>query len=844
MVIDRLLARFRIQTKVITFIVPFVVSISAVGLSGLYASSLLQNRMDMSNAVLHSLSGFKDVYAGMTAFLQNTTDATRATLKEQIRTQADLLKTVQSGATEDGRTEIESAISGTAEIGGQVDQLWARYQDEIKVRQGLNEDLGAIVKQQADLLNYAMVTRDNLAVDETKAKALLRDAEKLNRGAAGIAKLVVDFNGQTGPDQKVALVKGAIEDLTILVKDVATALPVDQKVVADQLLDSVGQVRRQLEIGVVNDATIGAMERAVNLMRPTSIRLQGAASNKARQATEVFGQLDGPIANATNFLNAARQVLDAVKTVEIRSIRFTAAPEAQSLSDLQGALMSLDVSAGTLQSDAAFPQEARQRAAAILPLVISMEDKAIALLDLSKKRLGAFTAAAQQIDRIWGNLTQFAAVQRDAAGMEREKANQISITAMALGILVAIFAGIGLIFTFKGPILQIAAAMRRLAAGDLNTAFDGETRRDEIGDMARALGIFKENAQEKVRIEAASEQERAAAEAERLKNEQEKQDIDRQIQFAVTALAGGLERLAAGDVSATIDTPFVGRLEQLRTDFNRSMTRLQDTIGLIQGNVVAIQGNVRQMSQSTDDLSRRTETQAASLEETAAAIGEVTNNVRAAAERARDANAIVSDTRRSTDGSLVVVRSAVEAMSRIEGASQKIGQITEVIDAIAFQTNLLALNAGVEAARAGDAGKGFAVVAQEVRELAQRSAAAAKEIKELINASTQEVANGSQLVQQTGEALATIGQQVSRISDQVEQIATASREQSSALQEVNGAVNQMDQLTQQNAAMVEETSAASRQLADEADQLVVLLEQFRVESVSDHGHRHYGRNAA
>ena len=839
MVIDRLLARFRIQTKVITFIVPFVVSISAVGLSGLYASSLLQTRMDMSNAVLHSLSGFKDVYSGTSAFLDNTTEATRATLKEQIRTQADLLKTVRAGSTEDGKSEIDAAITGTDEIGGQVDQLWARYQDEVKVREGLDADLGSIIKLQADLVSYATVSRDNLALDEAKAKELLRDAEKLNRGSAVISKLVADFNAQTTPEKKVAVVSDEIQGLKDLVKEVAAALPADQKVIADQLLDSVEQISRQLEIRVVNDATIGAMERAINLMRPASIRLQGSASIKARQATEVFGQLDGQIVKATNFLNAARQVLDAVKAVEIRSVRFVTKPDSRLLSDLQSALMSLDVSTGALQGDASFPQEARQRAAAIMPLIVSMEDKAIALLDLSTKRLGAFKAAATEIDRIWENLTQFAAVQRDAAGIEREKANQISVTAMALGILVAIFAGIGLIFTFKGPILQIAAAMRRLAAGDLETSFDGESRRDEIGDMARALGIFKENAQAKVRIEAASEQERLAAEAERQKNEQEKQDIDRQIQFAVTALAGGLERLAAGDVSATIDTPFVGRLEQLRTDFNRSMMRLQETIGLIQGNVVAIQGNVRQMSQSTDDLSRRTETQAASLEQTAAAIGEVTANVRAAAERAREANAIVGDTRRSTDGSLVVVRNAVEAMGRIEGASQKIGQITEVIDAIAFQTNLLALNAGVEAARAGDAGKGFAVVAQEVRELAQRSAGAAKEIKQLISDSTQEVANGSHLVQQTGEALETIGQQVSRISEQVEHIATASRDQSSALQEVNGAVNQMDQLTQQNAAMVEETSAASRQLADEADQLVMLLEQFRIDSPAGQANGRY-----
>ncbi len=837
MVVDRLLARFKIQTKVIAFIVPFVLSISAVGLSGLYASNLLQARMDISNTVMQSLSGFKQVYSGMATFLSHPSEESRVALNQQIATQAELLKAVREGANNtDGRDEIGVAISGTEAIGAQIGQLWLRYQDEVTVRQGIDQDLGGIVKHQADILNYATVTRDNLALDEAKAKALLRDAEKLTRGSGVLAKLVTDFNAQATPEQKMAVAKAQIDGLKDAVADIGPALPLDQKVLADQLQSGLEQVEKQLEIGVVNDATIGAAERAVNLMRPASIRLQGAATTKARQATEVFGQLDQPIATATSFLNAARQVLDAVKVLELKAIRYTADPDAQGLNDLQGALMSLDVSAGTMQADAAFPREARNLAAAILPVILTLEDKSIALLDLSKKRLDAFTAAQQEINGIWNNLTQFAAHQRDAAGSEREKAEQISVGAMALGILVAIFAGIGLVFTFKGPILQIAAAMRRLASGDLETAIDGEARHDEIGDMARALGIFKENAREKVRIEAESEEERAAAEAERARNEREKQDIDRQIQFAVATLASGLERLAEGDVSATIDTPFVGRLEQLRTDFNRSMTRLQETMSLIKGNVVAIQGNVRQMSQSTDDLSRRTETQAASLEQTAAAVSEVTVNVRAAADKAREANTIVAETRRSADSSLTVVGNAISAMQRIEGASQKIAQITEVIDSIAFQTNLLALNAGVEAARAGDAGKGFAVVAQEVRELAQRSAGAAKEIKGLINASTQEVATGSHLVQQTGEALAMIGAQISSISAHVEDIATASRDQSSALHEVNGAVGQMDQLTQQNAAMVEETSAASRQLAEEADQLVMLLEEFRLEQQGQGGH--------
>ncbi|MCO5733065.1 methyl-accepting chemotaxis protein [Rhizobium sp. SSA_523] len=785
--------------------------------------------MDISNSVLQSLSGFKSVYAGMTEFLKNPSEDTRAALTQQVAAQSKVLDTVRSAATSsEGASEIDAAMAGTSAITGQIDQLWARYQDEVQAQAQIEAALGAIVKLEADITNYATVSRENLSADEAKAKNLLRDAERLTRGSAVIAGLVAEFNGKTAAQERMDILRGKFAALAEAVGEIAAALPVDQKVLADQLTESVQQLKQQLDLGIANDATIGASERTINLMRPAAIRLQGAASMKAREATEVFGRLDAPIATATKFSSAARQLMDAVKTLELRTVRYIAAPTEALLNDLQGALMTVDIAAGALQTDPGVPKEAQARANAMVPLITTLDENTLALLDLSGKRQKAFDAAAAEISQIWGNLTSFAGHQRDAAGLERDKANQISVTAMIIGILVAIFAGLGLIFTFKGPILQIAATMRRLASGDLNTSIEGEGRRDELGDMARALGIFKENAREKVRLEAESEEERAAAEAERLRGEAEKQEIDRQIQFAVSALAGGLERLAAGDVSATIDTPFVGRLEQLRADFNRSLNRLQDTIGQIQTNVVAIQGNVRQMSQSTDDLSRRTETQAASLEQTAAAVNEVTANVRSAAERAREANRIVEETRHQTEGSIVIVGQAVTAMSRIEAASQKIGQITEVIDGIAFQTNLLALNAGVEAARAGEAGKGFAVVAQEVRELAQRSAAAAREIKGLIGASTDEVAGGARLVQQTGDALATIGEQVSRMSSQVESIASSARDQASALQEVNGAVGQMDQLTQQNAAMVEETSAASRQLADEADQLVALLGQFRI----------------
>lgn len=824
MIIDNLLARFKIQTKVIVFIAPFVASILAVGLSGLYASNLLQSRMDVSNTILQSLTGFKEVYGGMTSFLSNTNDDTRAALHRQLAEQANFLR-----ATEDGNSaEIKDAIDRTKNIDKQVDELWTSHNQEQALRAGMSADLGTITRELNGLLANATNTRSTLQTDEAKAKLLLREADKLNRGANVIATVVTDFNKATAPEDKTAVVKAAIGTLESTVKELVAIATVDQKMIFEQMADGVAQIRGQLDIGIVNDSTVGTIDRVVNLMRPATIRLQGFASVKSRQATEVFGKLDQPIEQATAFLATARQIADDAKNLELEMAGYVASPNKASLEKFRDAAFRLNVSTGEMTGDTKMSEATRNSAKAIDALATKLDGSATSLLAISQQRKVAFSMAEEEIRSVWASLTAFAEKQRTAADTERSKANDISLSAMVIGVLVAIFAGIGLVMTFKGPILGIVSAMKRLAKGEIDIPLNGKNRHDEIGDMARALEVFKENAEERIRLEAATQEQRASAEAQRHSNDSERKELDRQIQFAVSALAGGLERLSAGDISTTIDTPFNDRLEQLRVDFNRSMLRLRETIGGIRENVGAIRDNAQQMSTSSVDLSRRTERQAASLEETAAAVDEVNSNMRNAVDRAREANTIVDKTRRNTEDSLVIVRNAVSAMQRIEKASQTIGNITEVIDSISFQTNLLALNAGVEAARAGEAGKGFAVVAHEVRELAQRSAAAAKEIRELIAVSTKEVAAGSSLVTQTGDALAQIGTQIADVSAHVEQITQATQDQSVAMQQINSSVGEVDLLTQQNAAMVEETSAASEQLNEETDQLLSLLEQFRL----------------
>ncbi|MBY3175412.1 PAS domain-containing methyl-accepting chemotaxis protein [Rhizobium leguminosarum] len=296
----------------------------------------------------------------------------------------------------------------------------------------------------------------------------------------------------------------------------------------------------------------------------------------------------------------------------------------------------------------------------------------------------------------------------------------------------------------------------------------------------------------------------------------------------VDELASSLQAMSGGDLTQEVRTLFTPALEKLRTDFNATVSKLRGAMQTVAENATGIAAGAQQIRSASDDLSKRTEQQAASVDETAAALEEITTTVADSSNRAQEAGQLVRRTRENAEHSGAVVRSAIDAMGKIEKSSAEIANIIGVIDEIAFQTNLLALNAGVEAARAGDAGKGFAVVAQEVRELAQRSAKAAKEIKELITASNEHVKSGVALVGETGKALDEIVAQVQQVNGNVLAIVESSKEQATGLKEINTAVNTMDQGTQQNAAMVEESTAAAHSLAREADALFQLLGQFNI----------------
>ncbi|MGQ3212101.1 methyl-accepting chemotaxis protein [Shinella sp.] len=831
MFIDKILARFKIQTKVLVFILPFVLSICAVGFTGLYASGLLQGRMEISNNVLQSLSGFKDVYAGMNRFLQNTSEESRNTVQERLTAQSAVLQDTMDGLAPDAdRSKLMDAQAQTKDIEARMEGLWSLYVNELALHDTMTKNLNTLSSEQMKILDEATKLQRQVRQNENAAKSMLREAERLTAASKFFGDLLSEFSRGATPDDQLKLVKERYPFISKTERSIAMILPKNQTVVSITIRNTIDELAGFLSSSDPASVTVPEIARRVNRFRQVTIQLQGAASAKMREATRIFSELDAPIIKSEAVLGSTRKLVSSIDDIEVAAARFLGQTSQENRVKLLGNISILRIDMNSLRGSASGLPFFDKVDETLKPVLERIEADSAALVKISTERVADFEAAGQSIDTIWNLLSQFAEEQKVSAGTEREKANQVSVLATVGGAAIAILAGIALVLTLKGPIGQITGAMRRLADGFLDTGISGEGRRDEIGDMARALGVFKENALSKIRVEAESEQQRAAAEADRARNDAEKQAFDRQIDFAVNALAAGLGRLAQGDLSRQIDTPFTGRLEQLRQDFNVSLERLQDTLGQIRGNALSIQRSGAEMLQSGDALAKRTESQASSLEETAAAVEQITATVRSSAERAHEANIVVGTTKRSADSSAAVVSNAIDAMGRIEGASRQIEQIIEVIDDIAFQTNLLALNAGIEAARAGEAGKGFAVVAQEVRELAQRSASAAREIKGLIEKSTKEVKAGSHLVQETGSVLASISQQIVTVSQHVDMMATASRDQAAALAEVNGSVNQMDQMTQQNASMVDLTTAASRKLAGDADTLMMLVEQFRLEA--------------
>jgi methyl-accepting chemotaxis protein len=416
-----------------------------------------------------------------------------------------------------------------------------------------------------------------------------------------------------------------------------------------------------------------------------------------------------------------------------------------------------------------------------------------------------------------------------SASSSRTDLLMLAIVVAVVGTLMAF----GVAYSFTKPIRYAMAISEKIAGGDFAAEISTK-RRDELGRLLVSLdktqSALREmhEAKERDRAEQLAIL-RAQVEDERQKNIETQEKVSEEQSRVVQLLADGLGTVSGGDLTFRLSDGFTEAYEQIRDDFNTTVSRLHDTIAAIAISTRDVAHTAGEISSSTSDLSQRTEEQAASLEEISASMEEIATTVKKNATNAQQANTFATGTREVADRGGAVVAQAVGAMARIEESSRKISDIIGVIDEIARQTNLLALNAAVEAARAGEAGRGFAVVATEVRSLAQRSSQAAKDIKGLITNSSGQVKEGVELVNRAGTSLTEIMDSIKRVVEIVSEIASSSGDQSTGINQVNSALTQMDETTQQNSALVEQNAAAAKSLEHQSQAMDERVSFFQVD---------------
>ncbi|MDB5585972.1 MAG: methyl-accepting chemotaxis protein [Devosia sp.] len=435
--------------------------------------------------------------------------------------------------------------------------------------------------------------------------------------------------------------------------------------------------------------------------------------------------------------------------------------------------------------------------------------------------------------------------------------------AIALGVtLLLLLIGVLIARSISRPIAGLNANMAALAQNNFDIELKGQNRKDEIGDMARAVEVFRENGLKISQMTEAEATRVIADQAERQRMMAELQRAFGQVVDAAIAgdfskrvdtefpdpelngLAGSvnnlvttvdrgiadvgqvLTALANTDLTRRMTGDYAGAFAKLKTDANGVADTLTDIIGRLKGTSGTLKTATGEILAGANDLSERTTRQAAAIEETSAAMEQLASTVLASATKAQAASVQAKSVSRTAEDSGAVMGQATEAMDRITASSSKISNIIGLIDDIAFQTNLLALNASVEAARAGDAGKGFAVVAVEVRRLAQSAASASADVKILIEQSANEVKGGSRLVSDAASKLHGMLDDIRENTAALESISQESHEQASAIREVNVAMQQMDEMTQHNAALVEQTNAAIEQTEAQANELDNIIDVF------------------
>ncbi len=838
--IDRLLQSRRIVTKVLLFVIPLVVLIAGVGILGYHTANILNGHMTVTRATIENISDFENLQAALQEFVSDPSDASKAGFGKAIDAQeSGVLRLNGLLKTDDQRGQLTEVSSLASAMRKQQETLWSLRQAEDASVAAINTTVQAISAAADEAGGQTDLVRKDFTDKEIFAKALLYDSAAFKSLTDIMGAMRVDIQMGFTPEEQI---EAAQQHIAEILKQLAVAKEMvskDGQPLIAQVAETAGKLDALLKGTGTPDEKASGMAPLLTGFVNTEGQMTLQSAKNSDTAAARFVNLDKSIAEQRELLTSVDQVRDGADRLQVHVSQMLSARDAAARDVVLADLKALTETAGKISALGANDAVMKAFADKIAPAAASLTSGSADML----KAAADWKAARQQSSEILSGamaaLRQFVSQAQELGKEDSERSANVSVFAMILGTLLAIVGGLMLVETLRGPLKRVSDVMTRLANGDLEVAIEGRNRGDEIGDMVRSVAVFRDAAVENVRLEREAESARALSADEASRRAAERARIEAEQKQALHALSDVLNALAEGNLEIGMRRDLAADFVDMADTYNHAVEALRQTLADVRGATVEIKGGTGNLASSADDLARRTEQQAAALEESSRALRHLSDVVRSTADRAKQTAHSVNETQVFATRSGEVVAKAVDAMSEINRSSEKIATIIGVIDEIAFQTNLLALNAGVEAARAGEAGRGFAVVAQEVRELAQRCAKAAREIKELISASSGQVQSGVQLVEETGQALAEIIAHVGGVQRLVSEISAATGEQSTGIHEVSKAVHDVELITQQNAAMVEENNAEIQGLRQRVDMLSDKVNRFRTgEEGEVHG---YGR---
>ncbi|WP_049732551.1 methyl-accepting chemotaxis protein [Rhizobium ecuadorense] len=823
--IDRLLQRMRIVTKVLFFVVPLIVLIAGIGLFGYFTAGTLNGQMTLTRQTIDTLSSFQQLRSSLTTFTDLPSAATRDRLIASISDQEKGAATLDAMLIDPAqKQQIATVRELGAKMQGGADALWAVSQERVNTEQAIDDAVAGLFKESQTARKQLDVLQDQANGKEAFVRALLLDASAYKNLAGRIAKLRKATAAAADP-QKLAQAIGSL--LPPLVKEVGDS----GALASDKAQSQIAALKPVLDklAPMAKDSSL-----TLEAYAPVDQDLQGLqeqfaklASGNADTAIERFTGMDASISTLRSMaaiVNAAFKSIDDLRLhLSELNRRLDAASRDAVLADLKALRESAAKLVPLSGKNAALQDLAKK----IEPSLATIEKDTSLLISIADRWRADKEAATALVADASHTLEQFVSTAQESGREISQRSATMSLAAMIAGTVLAIIGGLMLIETLRGPLKRITQTMMRLADGDLNVPIGDGKRGDEIGDMIRSVTVFRDQALEKTRLEEVAETNRARDEREQARRAAEQARIEAEQSEALNALSDMLGKLANGNLAAEMSEDLAADYVAMAQTYNHAIDALRLTLAEVRNTTYEIAEGSTNLSGAADDLARRTEQQAAALEESSRVLGELTDSVRTTAENARQTSLSVAEAHRQAEHSAAVVAKAVDAMGAINRSSEKVTSIIGVIDEIAFQTNLLALNAGVEAARAGEAGRGFAVVAQEVRELAQRCAKAAREIKDLISNSASQVGAGVTLVEETGKALSAIMEHFTSINGLVQVISASTTTQYKGIDEVNNAVRDVEHITQHNAAMVEENTAEIHRLRQQVELLNERISHFQ-----------------